>query len=223
MSLLVYAVGEGGLELVGAHGLDEKPLKGIEHDGLTMFVTEHEAPPVAVTEANLRRYEEVLERLMEHQTVLPARFGTTLDETEASLAVLRERREEFSAGLGGVRGAAELGVQARWVSEDRSRATPSAAGQSHPGTEYLNARLSEQHRISGIDERLRPLRALSRRSRVATLPRPNLAFAAAYLVPHSSVERFVRLAADLDDQLDDVELEVTGPWPPYSFVEGQVA
>lgn len=223
MSLLVYAVGEGGLELVGAHGLDEKPLKAIEHDGLTMVVTEHEAPPVAVTEANLRRYEEVVEQLMERQTILPARFGTTLEETDASLAVLRERREEFRAGLGGVKGAAELGVQACWNSEDLSRPARSAARQSRPGTEYLNARLFAQRRIGRIEERLQPLRALSRRSRVATLPRHDLAFAAAYLVPHSSVERFVRLAADLDDQLDDVELEVTGPWPPYSFVEGRVA
>ena len=223
MSLLVYAIGEGGLELVGASGLDEKPLKGIEHDGLTMVVTEHEAAPVAVTEANLRRYEEVVERLMEHQTVLPARFGTTLDETEASVGVLRERREELRAGLDGVRNAAELGVQGRWVTEEVSSTAPSAAEESRPGTEYLKARLSAQRRKSQIEQRLHPLRALSRQSRLAALPRPDLAFAGAYLVPRSSVERFMRLAAELDEELDDVELEITGPWPPYSFVEGQVA
>jgi Gas vesicle synthesis protein GvpL/GvpF len=31
---------------------------------------------------------------------------------------------------------------------------------------------------------------------------------------------FVALVEQLDDRLEDVELECTGPWPPYSFTQG---
>lgn len=223
MTLLVYAVGEGKLELVGAHGLGGKPLIGIERDGLTMVVTEHEVPPVAVTEANLRRYEDVVEQLMEHQTVLPARFGTTLAEPDASLTVLRERHEELRTGLAGVRGTVELGVQARWRPSKSGDAAPSTEDQSHPGTAYLKGQLSLQRRIGQLQDELRGLEVLSLRTRTATLARSDLAFATAYLVPRPRAGRFVQLAAELAERLDDVELECTGPWPPYSFVEAAVA
>lgn len=223
MSLLVYAVGEREVELLGAHGLDARPLKAIEHDDLTMIVTEHEVAPVAVTEENLRRYEEVVEFLMEKQTVLPARFGTTFAEPEGSVAVLRERREEFKTGLDGVRDAVELGVQARSHSDEIARSAPLAQEQSRAGTSYLNSRLLLQRTSSQIEARLRPLRDLSWRSRVATLPRSGLAFAGAYLVRRPLVERFVLRAGELAEQLENADLEVTGPWPPYSFVKGEVA
>lgn len=223
MSLLVYAVGEGGLELVGAHGLDGQPLKAIEGEGLTGVVTEHDVPPVAVTETNLRRYEEVVEQLMSHQTVLPARFGTTLAEPDSLLAVLRERGEELRAGLDGVRGAVEFGVQGHWRSDHLDASDLTSDERSRPGTAYLSARLSSQRKISQIDECLRPLRALSRRSRAVRFPRSDLAVAAAYLVARPQIGRFLQMAAELADQLDDVELEVTGPWPPYSFVERELA
>jgi hypothetical protein len=187
-----------------------------------MVVTEHKVPPVAVTERNLRSYEEVVERLMERQTILPARFGTTLAEPQESLAILDERRDELRAGLDGVRGAVELGVQGRWRSDQPRSSEAPPHGPPLPGTEYLKSRLARQHRISQVQERLRPLRSLSQGSRAPALPRSDLAFAAAYLVPRSNVERFVQLAAQLGEQLDDVELEVTGPWPPYSFVSGEV-
>jgi hypothetical protein len=223
MSLLVYGVSEGGLELLGAHGLDDRPLMGIETDGLMMVVTEHQGPPVAVTEANLRRYEEVVEGLMERQEVLPARFGTTLAEADQSLRVLRERREELEAGLAGVRGAVELAVQGRWREGSAGYFAPRPEERSRPGTAYLQRQLAARRRIAQIEERLRPLRDLSQRSRTAELPRSDLAYAAAYLVSRSRIECFVQLAGELGGQLDDLELECTGPWPPYSFVDGEIA
>jgi Gas vesicle synthesis protein GvpL/GvpF len=223
VSLLVYAIAEGELELLGAHGLDDQPLQGIERDGLTLVVTKHDAPRAAVTEANLRRYEDVVELLMERRTVLPVRFGTTLAEPHESLAVLTEHREQLRTALERVRGAVELGVQGRWRSDQGPGSTPALDERPHPGTAYLNARLASQRRVSEIEERLQPLRDLSQRSRSPAFQRSGLAFSSAYLVPRARVRSFVRLAAELGDELDDIELEVTGPWPPYSFVDGAVA
>ena len=41
----------------------------------------------------------------------------------------------------------------------------------------------------------------------------------AYLVDRELVEDFTASLRRLDQQLRDVELVCTGPWPPYSFAE----
>jgi hypothetical protein len=136
--------------------------------------------------------------------------------------VLRERREKLATGLSGVQGAVELGVQGRWRSgEAGGRAAPTGK-RPRPGTAYLQGQLSARRRACQIEEQLRPLGDLAQRSRVAALPRAGLAYAAAYLVMRARVERFVELAAELGEQLDGLELECTGPWPPYSFVDGEI-
>jgi hypothetical protein len=44
---------------------------------------------------------------------------------------------------------------------------------------------------------------------------------AAYLVPAEGVAAFRAIVDDLAgrNEADEVELELTGPWPPYHFVE----
>jgi hypothetical protein len=46
---------------------------------------------------------------------------------------------------------------------------------------------------------------------------------AAYLVDAASIETFVALARSLDGDLADARVEITGPWPPYSFAEPVVS
>ena len=38
-----------------------------------------------------------------------------------------------------------------------------------------------------------------------------------YLVDKSSVDEFRAAVAAVDEQSTGIELEITGPWPPYSF------
>ena len=59
MSLLAYAVAERDAGLIDGVGLDERPLVGIEHDGLALVVSQHEYPLPEPTAKLLWRYEEV--------------------------------------------------------------------------------------------------------------------------------------------------------------------
>ena len=63
------------------------------------------------------------------------------------------------------------------------------------------------------------LTSLARSSRRALATRPDLPVLDAYLVDRGRVREFVAMVEQLDDRLEDVELECTGPWPPYSFAD----
>ncbi len=144
-------------------------------------------------------YDRTLAELMDKHALLPARYGTMVDEEDAS-AMLRERREEFMAALDRVRGAEELSVTSR-----------PDAGQPDPrsGTDYLLRRL-EAGRLSSLDAHARAS---------TTLPAADRA-RRAYLVDRAQREAFLDAVRRLDEQCPELELVCTGPWPPYSFCGG---
>ena len=211
MSLLVYAFAEADADGIDGVGLDQQPLMAIEDDGVALVASRHAGPPVPAAEA-LWRYEEVVERLMARQAILPARFGSVLADEDEARSVLRTRREELLRGIDRVRGAVELGIRATW---SEAPAPPAA----HSGTEYMLGQLDVHRRAGRAAEVVAPLAALARDSTVKVLPRPSIPLMAAYLVDRDRTEEFVARAAELDADFEDGQLLCTGPWPPYSFVQ----
>ena len=48
-------------------------------------------------------------------------------------------------------------------------------------------------------------------------PSERVALSSALLVPRDQAEALAERARQLGTELDDVDLVVSGPWPPYSF------
>lgn len=212
MSLLAYAFAERDADVIDGVGLDEEPLIAIEDDGVALVASRHASrPPVPTAEA-LWRYEEIVERLMARQAILPARFGSVLADENEALRALRSRRDELRQGLARVRGAVELGIRACWA---QAPTLPPARS----GTEYMLGQLEVRRRAQRVADLVAPLRALARSSKVKVLPRPSIPLLAAYLVDRDRTEEFIALADELDASFEDGQLVCTGPWPPYSFVQ----
>jgi hypothetical protein len=156
---------------------------------------------------------------MERSTILPMRFGSTVESPEALADWLTERREEFSASLKRVRGAVELSVRAQLPDSPEARERARPAWRSQPGTAYLLERARRQRRSEDAADRIhRPLVALARRSVPKASGGDPGAFKAAYLVDEESVEAFGERVGELNSTLADTKVSCTGPWPPYSFV-----
>ena len=113
--------------------------------------------------------------------------------TEDAGALLEERHAELTAALERVRGAVELGVRATTAPQPASS-----------GTEYLMRRARTERAQAQLAELAR-----------AYVARPQ---AGAYLVDRDAVEAFRARVSELDERL-----ACTGPWPPYSFSEGEDA
>jgi hypothetical protein len=183
----------------------DPPLRAVRSDGLTALCAPAEGREV--TPEVLWQHEAVVESLMEERDLLPMRFGTLVEDDDAAVRALEERREELRAGLDRVRGAVELAVRAEAMpGGDTTPAGPS-------GAEYLRARTKRTEAARLLHE---PLAFLARESKVQQGPE---LLRAAYLVDRDAVEAFVGLVKRLQDTHEGLRVLCTGPWPPYSFAQ----
>jgi hypothetical protein len=113
--------------------------------------------------------------------------------------------------------------------------TGGAAGGGGAGTAYLKRRQDERRRRQDatrrITEQAEALHAELAAHAAASRQHPpqdprlsghegTLVLNVAYLVEDAHSEAFLQTARDFDERLPGIEVEVTGPWPPYSFIEG---
>jgi Gas vesicle synthesis protein GvpL/GvpF len=184
----------------------DPPLRAVQSDGLTVLCAPAEQREM--TAEVLWRHEEVVESLMKERDLLPVRFGTLVENDEAAIRALDERREELTTRLDRVRGAVELAVRAETADAPSGRMP---AGLS--GAEYIRAKA---HRTEAARLLHEPLAFLARESVVQ--PGPEL-LRAAYLVDREAVDGFVGLVRRLQETHDGLRVLCTGPWPPYSFAQ----
>ncbi len=231
--IYLYAICDGsalpaGLALTG---LDEAPVWAVAGAGLVAAVSMTDRHSVSPQADLAWQHENVVERLMEHGGVLPARFGTLAPDMDTLAAQLHNRRAEFAASLDRVRGRVEISVRVLW---DDAGAAPRAAGDAPreridpapTGRAYLLRRQAEeqsarerQARGAALAETLHAaLRAVSVDAVRRVLATPRMLLTGAYLVDRGRVDDF-RLRLDaLSGQHTSLRFMSTGPWPAYNFV-----
>jgi hypothetical protein len=198
-------------------------------------------------EQKIRAHEQVLEGVLESASVVPCRFCTVYRTEEELRGFLSERRDDLSQALSRVDGRVELGVKAfvdreRFASggavrNDTIRELAEHASKVESGRAYLEMRRLEQLVTEELMRFKDDLSAhLHERLTTASddglqlhLQRPevtgrdeDMVFNSAYLV--SDQPGFERELGALADEYREsgVELELTGPWPPYNFVPSEL-
>ena len=205
------------------------------HVPLEGFRASDEEPDLAAggwLQQAVRTHERVVERLCARTTVLPFRFGALYPSREHIRAVLRTRADQLRSELDRLDGTAEWGVRAQPIEQEPAEQGTAAAGDVADGTEWMLRR----RQVAAAREQTRRARTrfaaeldtyLTRHAR-ETLVRSSaqhgepsaVLFDAVYLVPQTATADF---HTDLDQvssrcAAEGLEVEVTGPWPPYHFV-----
>jgi hypothetical protein len=249
--LWVYGVVPESAAAPERSGIDGGPVESLRDAGLAALVTrvpmerfgeaelKEQLEDLARLEALARAHDEVLEAALDAGDVLPFRL-CTIYESEANLRAMLERAsDELSAQLRRIGGKAEWGVKA--YLEERAGAggsDPVAAPAS--GADYLarksEARVAAQAARETVESVVAGVHArLAERASAAVLSRPHdsglsgrdaeMILNAAYLVAREDAAAFAALVDELAERhrADGVTLELTGPWPPYHFVEGAPA
>jgi hypothetical protein len=198
-------------------GLGGTTLRALERDGLAAVYSCHRSLRPLPDPRLVLTHERVVEAIMGRGAVLPMRFGMQLEREDALSAVLAERRVEMLRTLDYVRGHVEMGL----------RVSPAHRSGSDPGTrhgtgrDYLLARVRDHRRTQcALREVHAPLADLAAASRVREHPAPPAALVGAYLVAAGGVEDFRGRARNIAAGREDIHIHVTGPWPPYNFVNG---
>lgn len=171
-----------------------------------------------------RRHDEVVRAVFGRAPVLPLRFGTILAGADAALRLLKQNYAQAERCLSQVEGHREWGVRARLA----GAAPPRTDLTGLTGTEYLTlrrerltqARRSRQSAAEAAGLLHQALRRHATRSAERARAHGVLADTA-YLVCQDRESQFHNEIDRLSGALDGsgVQIETTGPWPPYSFAD----
>ena len=153
--------------------------------------------------------------------VVPMSFGSVHKRAGDVRAALETEAERLRDLLQRFAGMQEWGL--RVARRDRALRPPASSG-----TEYLAARRAELRgelaaRARDVVDRLEnAIAETAAARRVLDQGSGDLLLRVAYLVPAPLAERAKRLVVEAGPALEeqDVAVELSGPWPPYSFVRG---
>lgn len=211
--------------IVGLHGgaVTNLPYRGI---GAAVSAL---PGPVGDIATGAVRHEAVVERLMETHTVLPMRFPTVFGSPDAVVAMMARHYDSFHKSLCRLHGRVEFSVKV--LCPDRS--LPESA---HPcdrerrptsGRQYMQERYRQHKGRQVRQEQAAQWGIIFHASlgewvaakKVGTLVTDRLAFDGIYLVDMARQGDFRRAFANLVGEEPDLQYLLSGPWPPYSFIE----
>ncbi|MDQ4115005.1 MAG: GvpL/GvpF family gas vesicle protein [Actinomycetota bacterium] len=226
------------------HGIADADIRTVPFNGLEVVVSD--LPAASFGEAVWAEHgedsgwvtpvaaahHEVLQHLVEHGDVLPLQLPGIYPSDEAMIAALDSSRGDLERAWRFLAGHVEWSLQVFPTSSPRA---PEALAP-RSGREYLERRRSQQ---GARDEQRRQREllvtdtheALAREATASVVRAPldsavtgreePMLLNNAYLVPRHEEQRFLQAAEEHHHQLvatAGMRIEVTGPWPPYSFV-----
>lgn len=178
-------------------------------------------------------HDAVTESFMSQaDAVVPMKLFTLFTSDDRALEQLRSRWTRVEAAIRRLNRHEEWGV--RLVFDDSRAPADEPTGAASSGRGYLmakrrhraatDAHSSKMRRVAaGVLKALRPFARDTRRRAVTAPPgsRSRLLLDAAFLVPRVKAARF---RATTERQAKKIApagyaLQITGPWPPYSFVD----
>ena len=227
-------------------GVDHEPVRTIEKAGLvavvgTVHLDEFGEEPLRRKLDDLeslaaiaRAHHEVVALSARRAPAVPMRLATVYRDDARVAAMLAERHDDLLQALKQIAGRTEWGVKGYATNAATAAAAEAEAGSaSHrPGTSYLLRRRAQlsatedaRHQaMVSAQEIHETLAGLAVAARLHAPQDPQLTGEAgwmvlngAYLVEDAAAERFAAKVRALRDRHTALRLELTGPWPAYSF------
>ncbi|MGV9216085.1 GvpL/GvpF family gas vesicle protein [Micromonospora sp. RB23] len=229
--------------LAALAGMGGAPVRAVAAAGLVAVVSpapldEYGEEPLrrnledlAWLERAARAHHAVVDALARQGPVVPARLATVHTDDDLVAASLASRRAELSATLARLTGRDEWGVKGYLV--PGTPVESAVAPDGGVGTAYLRrrraqltARDAQQQVASSAAEAVHTAlcevavagRRHAPQDRRLSGASTAMALNGAYLVDVAALPRFTELVGALGDRHPGLRLELTGPWPAYSFV-----
>ncbi|MCU4739927.1 GvpL/GvpF family gas vesicle protein [Halobacteria archaeon AArc-m2/3/4] len=170
----------------------------VSHRRLAAVVSDIEETEPEQTDEDAQRHDDVLREIMEYgdgRTIVPMRFGMVFENERALKNVLRGARPAFRRTVNDIEGTVELGL--KLVREE-------------------DADVDREAIEAAVADELEPLAVDSTESDLFS---DRLVLNRSYLVESEDREAFDEAIARFEDVHDDLLVQYTGPFAPYSFVD----
>ena len=242
----VYAVGDPELaadaDLVDLRGVGRGTVRTVSAGGYVALVSsvDEQAFGEEALKENLERlpwlettaraHHAVVDAASRRHAVVPLRMVTIYLDDDGVRGMLERDGARFREALDRIGGGRiEWGVKA-YLTSAPPGSTPDVPDGAGPGTSYLTRRrtardrtdewrTAAKHAADQVHQRLSQAAVASRlhapQDRRLTGHDSEMVLNAAYLVEERDAEPFRQTVAGWTDQ--HLELELTGPWAPYSF------
>jgi hypothetical protein len=206
-------------------GIQTSPVRGFPCGEFVVIVSEVEHAP-ALTQQSVMEHAHTVSECFKMATVLPFKFGTVFESDEALRQAVRNNKRTFAESIANLRGKSEMHIKVT-VREGAAVAEIMQALPHKAGSEYL-AKLREQ----ASRDRERQSRARALTVQVSKLLNPlreevsckkvdvGIVLDIAHLIDSKGVEKYQNRYSNALRQFKDVEITLSGPWPPYHFMPG---
>jgi hypothetical protein len=229
----IYGVIVGsGDTVLGVRGLvGSSPVYTIAHEGLSCVVSDYtggsfDAMPKEEMARCLMTHQAVVEKVVRKHPILPLQFGMVLANSDEVHELLAQGHPQFFLTLLWIQNKVELEVVASWaggrvIEEEDTEPETLPAGESFP-PESIKASKG-QHRQNYLERMIGFLQPVS----VDVQPHPvnpgGMAASVAFLVDEANLEAFHSRIKQLNAFFyNQIDFQVIGPLPPYSFVTVEV-
>ena len=187
--------------------------------------------------SNVVEYAKVIEILAQQFTVLPVQYGSIMESTEVIQNMLERNYSKFYENLEKVENKVEYGLK---VFCDSKKIKKELATKLEPDLitkptknnnpsiykEYLNKKLKEHQFekllleyvdtiIQDITARLSKMNPIHKFKKMES---ESKIIDAVFLIKKSKQEDLITTVKDLQKKHTGLHLMLTGPWPPYNFV-----
>ncbi|SEV84852.1 GvpL/GvpF family gas vesicle protein [Natrinema salifodinae] len=173
----------------------------ISHRRFGAVVSDIDTTDPEETDEDAQRHDDVLREIMEYDgetTIVPMQFGMAFESNRELKNVLRGARPAFRRAMRDIEGKIELGL--KLVSEEDADVDRDALEED-------------------VANRFEPIAAQS----VANdLFSDRLVLNRSYLVDRDRQAEFDDAVAQFEDERDDLVVQYTGPFAPYSFVDVKI-
>jgi len=204
-------------------GINEGTVLGFPCGDFVVIVSEFQSGQ-SLTQRSAMEHARIVSNCFKVATLLPFKFGTIFESDDALRHAIRNNKKTFAESIARLRGKSEMHIKVI-VREGTAIAEVLSALPHKAGSEYLS-RLKEK--ASRDRERQSRARALS--MQVSKLLNPlqeevscrkvdaGIVLDIAHLIDSEGVAKYQHRYSSALRQFKDVEITLTGPWPPYHFM-----
>ncbi len=224
-------------------GISGEDLFQISFDKITVVVSNIDKRNIIADSSRALAFARVIEALWKHHTLLPMRFGSVVESADAVMQVLKRNVSGIQANLRSLENKLEFGLKVFCDSEKLKAELieKSKTEVGHPINpayelpvsvfrDYVNKKL-EAHRLEElllchVDSVITQITGLCDRLNIMCKTRKMLSettiIDAVFLLEKNRKDPLIKHLEELKTQYPGLNFVLTGPWPPYSFVESTI-